>query len=322
MALQLTNPYLANLQGDYSNVPSTNRYGGSSNGLAQLVGRPDTNIGTTARPAPRPTQPKATTAPARVAAVDDSAARAQAARAAQAAADRAALLQQIHAALTGIQSAGETNVRDLTNSYSTNNQSTVNSITDAQTGINQSRANTALNLRRNMADIINGVRQGFTQGRAQLAGMNATDSGAVFDLARGYAGQANTQANTAHNDAFLENQQTDQQQTQLDRQRQEALANFATYRQTEVDRISNSLFSQLQTLSANASANGINGQVDMGLRDRLIDQAIAQLNAVDQHTSVALAGVTAYTPDQATAEAARLYAGGGVGSQSPSRSVV
>jgi hypothetical protein len=321
MALQLTNPYLSNLQGNYSSTPSTNQYGGGTSGIAKVTGTPNANIGTT-KTTPVAAVP-ATTAKT-TAASAQSAAAAQAAQvaAAQAAAAHAALMQQIQAGIQGIQSAGQTNVTDLANTYGTNNRNAVDQIADSQTAINQSRENTALNLRRGMATILNNVRTGFNQGRTQLAGMNATDSGGVFDLARAYAGQADSQSNDAHNAAYVENQQTDQQQTSLNRQRDETLSDFATYRQTEVDRISNDVYSQLHTLDANAAASGITGQVNYGIRDNLIDNAIAQLNAIDQQTTARLSGVTAENPDQVNAAAARLNAGGGVGFQSPYSAVV
>lgn len=319
MALALTNPYLSNLQGNYTNTPSTNQYGGSTNGLSQITGTPNANIGTTVtktNPAPKTAAPAASTA----ATDNGAAAAAQAAQAAAAA--HAALVAQVQAGAQGIQSGGASSIRDLANTYGQNNLATVRQLQAGEQGINSSRENTALNLRRSMANVLATVRNGFHSGQAQLAGMNATDSGATADLARAYALQGGQQASDAHNQAFVENQATDQQQTALDQQRKDALDQFATYRSTEVDRISNDLYNQLRTLDANAAASGVTGQVDYGVRDQLINQAIAQLNAIDQQTSQTLAGVTAETPDQVNARAAQLNSGGSVGFQAPGSSVI
>lgn len=320
MALALTNPYLKNLQGDYSKTPATNQYGGSSNGIAQITGTPNANIGTTkVNPAPAPVvAPKPAPTPATVPKPDPAAVAAAQAAAAQ----RAALLGQIQAGQAGIQQGGETALRDLSTGYATNNRNTVQQIQQGQQGINSSRENTALNLRRSMANILEGIRQGFKSGTGQLAGMNATSSGAVADLARAYAHQSGQQTGDARNDAFLQNRDIDVQQQELEQQRQNALADFGTYRKTEIDRISNSLFDQLRTLEANAAAAGASGQVNLGIRDQLINQAIAQLNAIDQQTSQDLGGVQQLTPDQISANAARLDAGGAVGFQPPNRLVV
>lgn len=314
MALQLTNPYLSNLQGNYSKTPATNQYGGSSNGISQVTTTPSIKSGPAAvNPAPKPVTTKAAGAPSTTTASNAAAAQA----AAVAAQQRAALISQISAGQQGIQSSGATELRDLTNTYGQNNQSTVQQIQQGQQGINTARENTALNLRRGLSSILDTIRSGTQNGKAQLAGMNATASGATADLARAYAAQGDQQAGDARNAAYVENQGTDQQQAQLDQQRQTAISNFATYRSTETDRISNDLYSQLKTLDANAQAAGVNGQVDYTVRDNLINNAIAQLNAIDQQTSSALAGVSPETQAQIDAAAAKLNAGGAVGYTPP-----
>lgn len=326
MALQLANPYLSQLQGK-APAATTNQYGGSTAGVSKLVGTPNANIGTTKvnpAPAPQPSGlPSSGALSSAAAAAQASAEQQAAAAAAQAAAARASLIQQVTAGQQSIQQGGQTSLTDLTNSYGQNNRNTVQSIQSGQQGINTSRENTALNLRRSMATILDTIRQGFHSGTAQLAGMHATDSGATADLARAYAHQGGVQANDAHNTSFLANQGIDTQQQQLDQQKQNALADFTTYRNTEVDRISNSVFDQLRTLDANAAASGVTGQVNYGVRDQLINQAIAQLNAIDQQTAQALAGVTPESQGQINTAAARMDAGGSVGYQAPApRSVI
>lgn len=321
MTLALANPYLSNLQGKSAPTVARNQYGGSTTGIANMTGTPNAGIGTTkVNPAPAPTPaPAAAPAPGNVSRPDPAAVAAAQAAATQ----RASLIQQIQAGQSSIQQGGASAIRDLSNSYATNNRNTVQQLQAGQQGINSSRENTALNLRRSMATILDGIREGFHSSKSALASKNATNSGSLADIARALAGQGGSQAGDARNEAFLANQGIDVQQQQLDQQRLNALADFSTYRNTEMDRISNSLFDQLRTLESNASAAGQGGQVDMGLRDQLINQAIAQLNAIDQQTSQTLSGVQQLTPDQINANAIRLDTGGAVGFQAPpSRLVV
>lgn len=241
---------------------------------------------------------------------------AAAARAAAAAAERERvnnIIKQVQVGQAGIQQGGQTQIRDITNSYSQNNRNTVQNIKSGQTAINRTRENTALNLRRGMAGIVNSIRQGLRSGAVQLANMNASDSGASEALARAYSRLGNTQVGDIRNQAFLENRDTDLQQQQLDQTRSNALADFKTYRDTEVDRISSSLLNQLQVLDANAQAQGVNGKVNFGIRDTLINEAIAKLNQIDQQTSAALSGVRASTPQEIAAAAIQLDAAGAAG---------
>lgn len=261
-------------------------------------------------PQPAAAPKKATTQPK---STYDPVAAARAAAAQQEAARIAALERSIQVGFEGIQSGGSTSLRDLTNTYGTNNRNTVQSIQSSQEDINRSRENTALNLRRSMSGIVDSIRQGLRSGAVQLANINASDSGATEALARAYARMGNQQVGDVRNQAALANRDTDVLQKKVDQQEQNALADFATYRSTETDRISNDLYNQLRVLDANAAAQGVNGKVDLGLRDRLINDAIAKLNAIDQQTTQALAGINPLTQDQIYANAAQLDAQGAAG---------
>ncbi len=235
---------------------------------------------------------------------------------AQATADaqkRTNLLNQIQVGLEGIQQGGSTTLRDVGNTYATNSRNAVQGIQSSQDAINRARENTALNLRRGMSGITDSIRQGLRSGSVQLANMNASDSGASEALARAYARLGNQQSGDIRNQAFTQNRETDFQQKSLDQQEQNALADFAIYRATEMDRVSNDLYNQLRVLDSNASAEGAKGKVDFGLRDRLINEAIARLNQIDQQTTQQLSGVNPLSQDQISATAAQLDTAGATG---------
>lgn len=215
---------------------------------------------------------------------------------------------------SAIKTGGAQTVSDVGNTFSTNTRKFVNTIGDTQADIDRNRSNTALNLRRSMASIINGVRQGLRSGGVTLANMNALDSGAADAMARAYSRAGGQQTGEARNVAALQNQEFDVNQKRLNREREEGWREFDVYRDTEVDRIRRDVRSKLVSLQASAVEQGLpEGTVDMGIVSELVDDAIARLAEVDKVRSAALAKIRALTPDEVNARAYEMDIAGAEG---------
>ena len=210
----------------------------------------------------------------------------------------------------GYESGGRTSLTDVANEFRTRNMGVINQLKTGQADINTQRANTALNLRRTMAGIAGGVRQGLKSGGVSLANMNALDSGAAEAMARAYARAGNQQAGSANNEAQLATNTLNTTQENLNTTKAQNLQELQTWRGTETARVSNDLYNKLAELEADAQAGGYGGVVDMGVRDRLVAEAAAQLNAIDQNTQVELGKIQALTPEQVQARAMEMEAAG------------
>lgn len=234
------------------------------------------------------------------------AATAAAATAAKAAATR----RNIQTTQQGYTDAANQSATDVRNKYQGDVQKFLATIQNGQDDINSGMANNALNLRRSMSNIAGGIRQGIKSGGVQLANMNATDSGAADAMARAYATMGNQQAGDANNEAALKEAELSTQQVKLARDRDEGVAGFDREREAEVSRIRGDLRNKLALLDAQGAAEGVNGAVDMGIVDRVINQAVAQLAAVDQMRNQRLGGVQALDKAGANAKAAEMDAAG------------
>ena len=199
---------------------------------------------------------------------------------------------------------------DVRNKYQSDVQKFLATIQNGQDDINGGMANNALNLRRSMSNIAGGIRQGIKSGGVQLANMNATDSGAADAMARAYATMGNQQAGDANNEAALKEAELTTSQVKLNRDRDEGVAGFDREREAEVSRIRGDLRNKLAVLDAQGAAEGVNGAVDMGIVDRVIGQAVAQLAAVDQMRNQRLGGVRALDKAGANVKAAEMDAAG------------
>ena len=210
----------------------------------------------------------------------------------------------------GYTDAANQSATDVRNKYQGDVQKFLATIQNGQDDINSGMANNALNLRRSMANIAGGIRQGIKSGGVQLANMNATDSGAADAMARAYATMGNQQAGDANNEAALKEAELNTQQVKLNRDRDEGVAGFDRERDAEVNRIRGDLRNKLAILDAQGAAEGVNGVVDMGIVDRVINQAVAQLAAVDQMRGQRLAGINALDKAGANAKAAEMDVAG------------
>lgn len=210
----------------------------------------------------------------------------------------------------GYTDAANQSATDVRNKYQGDTQKFLATIQNGQDDINSGMANNALNLRRSMSNIAGGIRQGIKSGGVQLANMNATDSGAADAMARAYATMGNQQAGDANNEAALKEAELGTQQTKLARDRDEGVAGFDRERDAEVNRIRGDLRNKLAMLDAQGAAEGVDGAVDMGIVDRVINQAVAQLAAVDQMRGQRLGQVQALDKSGANAKAAEMDVAG------------
>lgn len=222
------------------------------------------------------------------------------------AAERANLEKGYRTSQTGYRSAAEQQAVDVRNKYQNDTQKWLATVQNTQDDINSGLANNSLNLRRSMSNIAGGIRQGLKSGGVQLANMNAVDSGAAEAMARAYATMGNRQAGDANNEAALKAGELNVQQVKLNRDRDEGIAGFDREREAEVSRIRGDLTNKLAALDAEAAAKGVDGVVDMGIVNAVVNQAVSQLAAVDNIRKQRLSGVRAFDANQANARAAEM----------------
>lgn len=210
----------------------------------------------------------------------------------------------------GYVSGAESDVRGARSTYNNDAQDFVTGLRQGQNTINSGRANNALNLRRSMAGIASGIRQGIRSGAVNLANMNAMDSSATDAMARAFARQGNSQAGAVNNEAQIAENQFATEQQNLGLQRQQGLGRLKSWRDNKVKDISSKLWQNLSEIDAAAQAEGLNGIVDMGARDRVVAQANAELNAVDAITQEELGKITGLDMGQVNQRAAEMDAAG------------
>ena len=215
---------------------------------------------------------------------------------------------------TGYKDAASQAALDAKNKYQNDVLGFLGQIEGGQDTINSGKTNNALNLRRSMSGIAGGIRTGLKSGGVTLANMNATDSGAADALARAYATLGNQQVGDANNEAALVDQDLTTQQVKLDRSKEEGVQGFDRTREAEVSRIKGDLRTKLALLDASGQAEGVNGVVNMGIVDAVINQAVQQLAEVDAVRAQRLGGVSALSQDAVNQKAAQMDAVGTEGS--------
>lgn len=222
------------------------------------------------------------------------------------AARRADIERGVRTSQAGYRDAAIQQATDVRNKYQNDTQKWLATLQNTQDEINSGLANNALNLRRSMSNIASGIRQGIKSGGVQLANMNAVDSGAAEAMARAYATMGNQQAGDANNEAALAANELGTQQVKLDRDRDEGIAGFDREREAELSRIRGDLHNKLAALDAEAASKGVNGVVDMNIVNAVVNQAVAQLAAVDNIRKQRLGGISAFDAARANQEAARM----------------
>jgi hypothetical protein len=210
----------------------------------------------------------------------------------------------------GYESEGRSTASGNRLAYNNDSQDFVTGQRTGQNTINSGRVNNALNLRRSMASIASGLRQGMRSGAVDLANMNALDSGASDAMARAFARQGNSQANDVNNEAQIAENGLMTEQANLGIQREQGLGRLQGWRENKVNEISTKLWQNLTELDAAASAEGVGGAVDMGIRDRVVAEASRQLDEVDAVTQAELSKITGLDYGQVQAQASQMDAAG------------
>lgn len=224
--------------------------------------------------------------------------------------DTAAIRRNLQTTQSGYETSGHQSAKDVGNKYAGDVRSFLGNIEGQENTLNSGRSNNALNLRRSMSTIANTIRTGLRSAGVSLANSNATDSGASDAAARAYAKEGSAQTNDANNEFALADQDIQSKQGLLDRQKNEGLDGFNRYKDAEVSRIRGDVSNKLQVLDAQGQAEGVDGGVDMGIVQRVIDDAISQLAAIDQEKDQRLGGIRGISADEANAKAAQLDTAG------------
>ena len=217
-----------------------------------------------------------------------------------------ALLNSFGVTQGGYQSGAETTLGDIRNEYDTRTRNFLNSIEDTQGEIDRGGAFNQLNLRRSMQNIIRGLQTGLRSGGVALAGMNASNSGAADAMARAYARVGNQQAGEAQGEFNIEAEDLQRQQGQLNRSKTEGISDLDLWQDTETGRVRSDFGNKLQVLKTQADAQGLGGEVNVGLVDQVLNDALAKLAVIDSQRQQRLAGIKPMTPQEVMAEAIRL----------------
>lgn len=210
----------------------------------------------------------------------------------------------------GFESEGRTLANGSRQQYNNDAQDLVTGLRTGQNTINSGRVNNALNLRRSMAGIASGVRQGIRSGAVNLANINAMDSGATEAMSRAFARQGNSQAGQVNNEAQLKENELTSTQQNLDIQKNQGLGRLKGWRDNKVNEISSKLWQNLQELDASAQAEGVGGVVDMGIRDRVVTEASRALDEVDAVTQRELSSIGGLDAGTVQAQASQMDAAG------------
>jgi len=233
--------------------------------------------------------------------------------AAEKAAQDAALRQGYQTSQGNYQQGARTSLTDIGNEYDVNARNFLNSMSDQQGEINQGSAQNQLNLRQSMQNIIKGIQTGVRSGGVALAGVNASDSGASEALARAYAQSGNQQTGEARGSAADQFAELQRSQGVLNRTKDEGFADQDVWKTTETNRVKTQLSGELQALAAEAQGKGINGVIDTGSVNGIVQNALARLQQIDQANAGKRAGIKADTADQSIGKAVQMEQAGAVG---------
>lgn len=212
----------------------------------------------------------------------------------------------INTTQSGYAGGARQSLTDVGNTYDQNTKTYLNDIETGQGEINRGQAGNQLNLRSSMNNIVRGIQQGVRSGGVALAGKNAMDSGASDALARAYAKVGNTQTGEARGEAATVGEELMRSQGQLNTKRDEGRTRLDTYRDTETGRVRGDLGSKLDALRVQADGQGVGGEVNGGLVEQVINEAMARLNPITQNREARLGGIKQWTPEEIMTEALRL----------------
>ena len=294
--------------GDADWIPGVSVAGGDRNPTSGWIGPTAIAQRTTNNPQPHTGPTGETTqqqAAARIAA--------QQAAAQQEAQRKNQLRGQYTSAFNNERDAKAQALREYGDQYSDANNAVVNKFRTGVEGINKQAAQNELNLRQSMANIIKNIQTGVRSGNVLLAGMNASDSGAVDALARAYARVGNNQSAEANSQAATVADELRQQMGQFVKERDDSLASLNTGRDTKLAGIRQDFASKIDSLFQGAEGEGLGGIVDKNVVNSVLNDALARLTSLNSQRDAQLAEIKQWGQPQIAEEAARLQALGQTG---------
>lgn len=182
-----------------------------------------------------------------------------------------------------------------------------NSLLTGQQGIDTSRANNELNRMNGIQDIVGYVRNGIRQGFSRLAQGNAVDSSAAGALGSAYSQLGNSKARGVNNQAAIQSNTLDQQQSALNRQRDQGVNDFHRTRDQAVNAIGADVRGKLAALDQTAAGLSLPDRISIDQeKQRIVNEGLQGLSDVDSWLQNQLATVNPQTQDQVIAAANNL----------------
>jgi hypothetical protein len=220
-------------------------------------------------------------------------------------------LAQIMSGLANIHQSGVGAFAPVQSQLQGGAESLINKIKTGQGAIDRSKENNELNRMRGVQDILGYVRSGMRSGASTLAKMNALDSSAAEAIARAYNTQGNSQVRDVNNQSAMGLRDIQTQQDQLNLDRTSGANDLARYKDSAVATIANDVRTKLADLDQNAQGVGLTGKVAIDAeKQRVIDEGLSQLSAVDQFLSSGLGAINPEGQDQVIANANQLQSAG------------
>lgn len=216
----------------------------------------------------------------------------------------------IQATQQGYTDAARQGITDTANKYRNDVNAALNQYEDGVATVNTGKTNNALNLRRSMAGIANGVRTGLKSGGVTLANMNATDSGAADAMARAYAEMGNQQSGDANNEATLKENELNTNLATLNRNKDQTIGALDAQREAEKERVRGDFHTKLALLDQSGQADGVTGAVNMDLVNQILNEAVSRLSEIDNGKNARLSGIRGLDADEVNRKAAEMDAAG------------
>lgn len=236
-------------------------------------------------------------------------------RAAEEEAARQAAIRNLGASRNSIRDQSRGNLNQFRTQFSQDSRDFVNQIQDQQDQLNRDKASNAHNFNSTIDAISRAAQMGLRSGGVALAGMNASDSGAVDAMGRAYANASNQQvgeANAQYGDVLDDLMRG---QSQLNRSRDTGFSDLEKERQGTLDAERLWLNNQLTQLDNDSRAQGLDWRADRGMVDNIVNQALSRLSSIGEGTQGQLDKINPWDGDRITEEAMKLREAGQPGRQ-------
>lgn len=186
----------------------------------------------------------------------------------------------------------------------------INTVTQGQQAIDQSRENSDLNRLSSIHDLLDQIRQGIQSFGINLANRNASDSGAAEAGAKAYAREGNkgeAQIEQAH---AMDLRDINTKQDNFNTNNAETARQLHQSVSDNVTRITNDTQMRLEQLNADAAYAGLSPLDTAGLRAQIISEGQAKLQAIDQDFTNRMSAIAPESTDAAEANAYKLFTSG------------